>query len=126
MNVEIFTLCESATVENGAVSIHRTKELTLLEGRESAMVQVTLVCVLRFFPDEEGMHAVRVRFEDVDGQSVFEAEAKPFMIDLQAMTYDSWRYIQQFNFRFELRRGEHRCTLFVDDAERISIPYYVE
>ncbi len=126
MNVEIFTLCESATVDDGAVSVHRTKELSPLEGRESVMAELTLVCVLRFFPDEEGHHTMRVRFEDADGQSVFEAQAKPFVIDLQAMKYDSWRFIQKFSFNFELRRGEHRCTLFVDDREKISIPYYVE
>lgn len=126
MNVEIFTLCESATVEDGAVSIHRTNELARLEGKESVMVQLTLVCMVRFFPDEEGPHTLRIRFEDADGASVFETTPQSFIIDLHSLTYDSWRYIQQFNLEFQLRAGEHRCTLFVDEMERISIPYYVE
>jgi hypothetical protein len=125
MNVEIFTLCESATVENGAVSITRTTELApLIDG--AADVDLALVCVVRFFPDEEGPHMVRVRFEDSDGASVLETPPQTFTIDLQSLTFDSWRYIQQFRLKFTLRGGEHRCTLFVDETERISIPFYVE
>jgi len=125
MNVEIFTFCESAVVEQGAVSITRTTELARLQG-ESARIDLVLVSVVRFFPDEEGRHTIRIRFEDADGKCVQETPTQVFNIDLQALTYDSWRFIQQYRLRVVVRAGEHRCTLFVDEIERISIPFYVE
>ena len=124
MNIEIFTICEQGTVEEGVVSVIRTID-SFKAGPASFRFQV--VCVVRFFPDEEGLHRIRIRLEGgPEGHVTVDREARSFTIDLQGAKYDSWRYIEIFRFDVALPLGEHRCTLFVDDQEKISVPLYVE
>lgn len=124
MNVEIFTICERGEEEAGAVSVIRTLDL-FKAGPASFRFQV--VCVVRFFADEEGRHTVRLRLEGgPEGSVMVDREVSQFQIDLQNLKYDSWRYIEIFRFDMALPLGEHRCTLFVDDREMISVPLYVE
>lgn len=124
MNVEIFTICERGLEEAGAVSVFRTIDCFHVG---PATFQFQVVCVVRFFPDEEGPHTVRLRLEGgPEGLVAVDREVSKFTIDLQNMKYDSWRYIEIFRFEMSLPLGEHRCTLFVDDREMISVPLYVE
>jgi hypothetical protein len=124
MNIEIFTICERGLEEGGAVSVIRTIESFKIG---PASFQFQVVCVVRFFPDEEGPHTARIRLEGgPEGLVTIDREVSRFEVDLQGSKYDSWRYIEIFRFDVALPLGEHRCTLFIDDREKISVPLYVE
>jgi hypothetical protein len=124
MNVEIFTICEQGIEEAGTVSVVRTIDC-FKSGPQSFRFNV--VCVVRFFADEEGAHTVRLRLEGgEEGLVTFDRETNRFEINLHGMKYDSWRFIEIFRFNVSLPLGEHRCTLFVDNQEKVSVPLYVE
>jgi hypothetical protein len=127
MKVEIFTLCDAATVDaTGKLNI--LGSFDRLHAREVPVMhpQCALAIKLRFERVEEGQKRIRIAFVDSDGVAVMQAmEATTevrFRADDPTVTASLALVIQQLRLP---RFGEYSIDLAVDDRHEASIPLFV-
>jgi uncharacterized protein DUF6941 len=127
MRVEIFTLCDAATVDaSGKLNI--LGSFDRLNAREAPVVhpQCSLAMKLRFERVEEGRKRIRIAFIDSDGAAVMpplEATA-----DVQFRGDDSTAAASLALNIHQLRLprfGEYSIDLAVNDRQEASSPLYV-
>jgi hypothetical protein len=127
MRVEIFTLCDAATVD-AAGKLNILGSFDRLNAREVPAVhpQCALAIKLRFEPVEEGQKRIRIAFIDADGADVMPtldatAEVR-FRPEDPTVTVPLALSIQQLRLP---RFGEYSIDLAVDDRHEKSIPLFV-
>jgi hypothetical protein len=127
MIVEIFTLCDAATVDaSGKLNI--LGSFDRLNAREAPVVhpQCSLAMKLRFERAEEGRKRIRITFIDSDGAAVMpplEATA-----DVQFRGEDATAVASLALNIHQLRLprfGEYSIDLAVNDRQEASSPLYV-
>jgi hypothetical protein len=127
MRVEIFTLCDAATVDAGG-KLNILGSFDRLNAREPPVMhpQCSLAIKLRFERVEEGRKRIRIAFIDSDGAPVMpplEATAdvqfhgeEPTVAAAMALNIHQLR-LPSF--------GEYSIDLAVDDRQEASSPLYV-
>jgi hypothetical protein len=127
MRVEIFTLCDAATVDAGG-KLNILGSFDRLNAREAPILhpQCSLAMKLRFERVEEGRKRIRITFIDSDGAAIMpplEATA-----DVQFRGEDPTAAASlAFNIH-QLRLpgfGEYSIDLAVNDRQEASSPLYV-
>jgi DUF971 family protein len=127
MKVEIFTLCDAATVDAGG----KLNILGSFDRLSAGQVPVThpqcsLAIKLRFERVEEGQKRLRIAFVDSDGVAVMPtidaATEVRFLGDDSTSTVSLALNIQQLKLP---RFGEYSIDLAVDDRHEASIPLFV-
>src|SRR5438094_7613451 len=127
MKVEIFTLCDAATVD-AAGKLNILGSFDRLNARETPAMhaQCALAIKLRFERVEEGKKRIRIAFVDSDGAAVMQAlEATTevrFRAEDPTVTVPLALVIQQLRLP---RFGEYSIDLAVDDRHEASIPLFV-
>ncbi len=127
MRVEIFTLCDAATVDAGG-KLNILGSFDRLSAREAPVIhpQCSLAMKLRFERVEEGRKRIRIAFIDSDGATVMpslEATA-----DVQFRGEDATATVSLALNIHQLRLprfGEYSIDLAVDDRQEASSPLYV-
>jgi len=128
MKVEIFTLCDAATVD-AAGKLNILGSFDRLNAREAPVIhpQCALAIKLRFERVEEGQKQLRIAFVDQDGAAFMQnldatAEVR-FHGDDPSVTVSLALNIQQFRLpRFD----EYSIDLAVDGRQEASIPLFVK
>jgi hypothetical protein len=128
MKVEIFTLCDAATVD-AAGKLNILGSFDRLNAREAPVIhpQCTLAIKLRFERVEEGQKQLRIAFVDQDGAAFMQnldatAEVR-FHGDDPSVTISLALNIQQLRLpRFD----EYSIDLAVDGRQEASIPLFVK
>jgi hypothetical protein len=126
MRVEIFTLCDAATVDvSGKLNI--LGSFDRLNVREAPVThpQCSLAMKLRFERVEEGQKRIRITFIDSDGTAVMPPlEAT---VDVQFRGEDATAASLALNIhQLRLPRfGEYSIDLAVNDRQEASSPLYV-
>src|SRR5438445_6330503 len=127
MKVEIFTLCDAATVDS-AGKLNILGSFDRLNAKEVPVThpQCALAIKLRFERVEEGQKRLRIAFVDSDGASVMQtidaaAEVR-FQSNDSTSTVSFALGIQQLKLP---RFGEYSIDLAVDDRHEASIPLFV-
>jgi hypothetical protein len=127
MIVEIFTLCDAATVDAGN-KLNLLGSFDRLHAREAPVIhpQCSLAMKLRFERVEEGTKRIRIAFIDSDGAAVMpplEATADVhFRGDDPTATVSLALNIHQLRLP---KFGEYSIDLAVDDRQEASSPLYV-
>ena len=127
MKVEIFTLCDAATVD-AAGKLNILGSFDRLNAREVPVVHphCTLAIKLRFERVEEGQKRLRIAFVDQDGKAIMQnldatTEVR-FLGDDPSATVSVALNIQQLSLpRFD----EYSIDLAVDGRQEASIPLFV-
>lgn len=127
MRVEIFTLCDAATVDPGG-KLNILGSFDRLNAREAPIIhpQCSLAMKLRFERVEEGRKRIRIAFIDSDGAPVMpplEATA-----DVQFPGQDATSTVSLALNIHQLRLprfGEYSIDVAVDDRQEASSPLYV-
>ena len=127
MQVEIFTLCDAATVDAGG-KLNILGSFDRLSAREAPVThpQCSLAMKLRFERVEEGRKRIRIAFIDSDGAAIMrplEATA-----DVQFRGEDATATVSLALNIHQLRLpsfGEYSIDLAVDDRQEASSPLYV-
>jgi hypothetical protein len=127
MRVEIFTLCDAATVD-AAGKLNILGSFDRLSAVQAPIIhpQCTLAIKLRFERVEEGQKRIRLAFVDQDGASVMPnidatAEVR-FPGNDSSATVSLALNIQQLRLpRFD----EYSIDLAVDDRHEASVPLFV-
>jgi len=128
MKVEIFTLCDAATVD-AAGKLNILGSFDRLNAREAPVIhpQCALAIKLRFERVEEGQKQLRIAFVDQDGAAFMQnldatAEVR-FHGDDPSVTVSLALNIQQLRLpRFD----EYSIDLAVDGRQEASIPLFVK
>jgi Family of unknown function (DUF6941) len=127
MRVEIFTLCDAATVDaSGKLNI--LGSFDRLNAREAPVThpQCSLAMKLRFERVEEGQKRIRIAFIDSDGAAVItplEATANVgFRDEDSTSTVSLALNIHQLRLP---KFGEYSIDLAIDDRHEASSPLYV-
>ncbi len=127
MRVEIFTLCDAATVDAGG-KLNILGAFDRLNAREAPVIhpQCSLAMKLRFERVEEGRKRIRIAFIDSDGAPVMpplEATADVHFPEQDATSTVSLALnIHQLRLP---RFGEYSIDVAVDDRQEASSPLYV-
>jgi hypothetical protein len=127
MRVEIFTLCDAATVDAGG-KLNILGSFDRLNAREAPVIhpQCSLAMKLRFERVEEGRKRIRIAFIDSDGAPVMpplEAAADVHFPGQDATSTVSLALnIHQLRLP---RFGEYSIDVAVDDRQEASSPLYV-
>ena len=127
MKVEIFTLCDAATLDAGG-KLNILGTFDRLNAREVPIVHphCTLAIKLRFERVEEGQKRLRIAFVDQDGAAIMQnldvtTEVR-FQGDDPSATVSVALNIQQLRLpRFD----EYSIDLAVDGRQEASIPLFV-
>jgi len=128
MKVEIFTLCDAATLD-AAGKLNILGSFDRLNAREVPIVHphCTLAIKLRFERVEEGQKRLRIAFVDQDGAAIMQnldvtTEVR-FQADDPSTTVSVALNIQQLRLpRFD----EYSIDLAVDGRQEASIPLFVK
>jgi hypothetical protein len=128
MKVEIFTLCDAATVD-AAGKLNILGSFDRLSAREAPVIhpQCALAIKLRFERVEEGQKQLRIAFVDQDGaafmQNLDATVEVRFHGDDPSTTVSLALNIQQLRLpRFD----EYSIDLAVDGRQEASIPLFVK
>lgn len=123
LRLEMFTLCDGATEQDGRISLVGTYESIYAANFPCVLPQVTAVLRVRFWPQDGSVHAFRLVLTSPDG--------KPLVVLLDAMTA-----MQPFsddrsmacNVIARLQNvqidapGEHTFDFYVDDKLEGRLP----
>ena len=128
MKVEIFTLCDAATLDAGG-KLNILGSFDRLNAREVPIVHphCTLAIKLRFERVEEGQKQLRIAFVDQDGAAIMQnldvtTEVR-FQGDDPSATISVALNIQQLRLpKFD----EYSIDLAVDGRQEASIPLFVK
>jgi hypothetical protein len=127
MKVEIFTLCDAATVDAGG-KLNILGSFDRLNANQVPVThpQCSLAIKLRFERMEEGHKRLRIGFVDSDGVAVMPtidaATEVRFLGNDSMSTVSLALNIQQLKLP---RFGEYSIDLAVDDRHEASIPLFV-
>ncbi len=127
MKVEIFTLCDAATVDAGG-KLNILGSFDRLNAKQVPVThpQCSLAIKLRFERVEEGQKRLRIAFVDSDGVAVMPtidaATEVRFLGNDSTSTASLALNIQQLKLP---RFGEYSIDLAVDDRHEASIPLFV-
>ena len=127
MKVEIFTLCDAATVDAGG-KLNILGSFDRLNAKQVPVIhpQCSLAIKLRFERVEEGKKRLRIAFVDSDGAAVMPtldaATEVRFQGNDSTSTVSLALNIQQLKLP---RFGEYSIDLAVDDRHESSIPLFV-
>jgi hypothetical protein len=127
MKVEIFTLCDAATLD-AAGKLNILGSFDRLNAREEPVIhpQCTLAIKLRFERVEEGQKQIRIAFVDQDGVSVMPNVEATTQVRFQnndsSATVSLALNIQQLKLpRFD----DYSIDLAIDGRQEASIPLVV-
>jgi Family of unknown function (DUF6941) len=127
MKVEIFTLCDAATVDAGG-KLNILGSFDRLNAKQIPVIhpQCSLAIKLRFERIEEGKKRLRIAFVDSDGAAVMPTLDATTEVRFQGndstSTVSLALNIQQLKLP---RFGEYSIDLAVDDRHESSIPLFV-
>jgi hypothetical protein len=127
MRVEIFTLCDAATVDAGG-KLNILGTFDRLNAREAPVIhpQCSLAMKLRFERVEEGRKRIRIAFIDSDGAAVMPPLEATTDVQFRGEDATATVSLALNIHQFRLPRfGEYSIDLAVDDRQEASSPLYV-
>ena len=126
MQVEIFTVCDAATSENGKLNILGSFDTIWVRKFPAVYPHCAVAVKMRFPSLEQGAHAIAVRFIDADGHNILPPVNGSFAVkmpaDQRSASADIVLNIQSLNLA---KPGEYAMELAVDGHNTISLPLFV-
>jgi hypothetical protein len=126
LKAELFVLCDAATLQGEKLNLLGTFDTIRSRLLPAVRPHMAIAFILRFTPDEAGMHDVRVSFTDADGKPVVaplennvafpltetrSSGKVPLVYALQGLPF--------FHF------GDYAVQLFVDSQLISEIPLFI-
>lgn len=125
MQVEIFTLCDAATISDGKLNILGTFDTIGAVTFPCRHPLCALASKLRFEIGEEGDHSFELHFCDPDMRPVLEPFVQNINMQIPNERSQCHAYIWNlFNFQLD-GPGEYYFELKVDGETKSRVPLYV-
>lgn len=127
MVVEVFSLCDAATSENGKLNLLGAFDTIWVKQFPAVYPHCTVAIRLRFLSLETGSHRVEVRFIDEDGKNVLPPAGGTVKVDMpQGQRSASANLILNIQSLKLERPGESSLDLLVDGQLAISLSLFVK
>ena len=123
LRVEMFTLCDGATEQDGRISLVGTYESICAASFPCVLPHVTVVLRVRFWPQDGCLHAFRLVLTNPDGKSLgvlvdVMASMQPFT-DGRSTACNLIARLQDVQIEAP---GEHTLDFYVDDKLEGRLP----
>lgn len=125
MDVEIFTICDAATISGGKLNILGSFDQLYSAFFPFQHPDCTVAAKLRFDASEVGLHQVEVRVIDLDGRKVVPSEPVPLHVVAPEGRTVAHMLITRHNGLPFARPGEYVLDLVVDGEVRASVPLLI-
>ncbi|MEZ0258037.1 MAG: hypothetical protein ACAI37_22350 [Chthoniobacter sp.] len=126
LRVEMFTLCDGATEQEGRISLVGTYESISAASFPCVLPQLTVVLRARFWPQDGRLHAFRLVLTSPDGKSL--GVLLDSMASMQSFNEDrstSCNLIARVqNVEIEAA-GEHVLDFYIDDKIAGRLPFSI-
>jgi hypothetical protein len=125
MNVEIFTLCDAATVSGGKLNILGSFDTIAARSFPCQHPFCAIAIRIRFDLGEEGEHSFQVHFCDPDMRPVMKPMIQQVAVQIPNERSQTVTHIWNL-LGFELKgAGEYYFELKVDEGTQSRLPLYV-
>lgn len=123
LRVEMFTLCDGATEQEGRISLVGTYESIYAASFPCVLPHVTVVLRVRFWPQDGSLHAFRLILTSPDGKSLgvlldAMASMQPFSDDRST----ACNLIARLQNVEIAAPGEHTLDFYIDDKIEGRLP----
>jgi len=127
MNVEIFSLCDAATDQQGKLNILGAFDTVFAKDIPVVHAQCAVALRIRFQRIEQGEHKITVHLIDADGNLVIPSLDANINISELPQNQDSVAINMVLNLqRLKLEKyGEYAINLAMDGRQDASLPLYV-
>ncbi|MBL7070562.1 MAG: hypothetical protein ISS26_00105 [Candidatus Omnitrophica bacterium] len=126
MQIEVFSLCDAATVNAGKLNILGAFDTIWARKIPIVHPQCSVALRIRFDRIEKGDHSISVNFVDEDGKHIMPAANGTIRINIQNGQRSASAHlvlnIQGLNLK---RCGEYSVDLAIDGRRDLSLPLYV-
>jgi hypothetical protein len=126
MQVEVFTICDAATSDNGKLNILGSFDTIWVRQFPTVYPHCALAVKMRFQAIERGDHAFMIRLIDEDGQNILPPANGKFHLNIpdtqRSAATDVVLNIQSLNLP---KLGEYALELAVDGRSEISLPLFI-
>lgn len=123
MEVDIFTLCDAATEQQGKLNVVGAFDHFFSGGAPAHHPQCALATRLRFFPIEQGVHKIVIHIVNEDGKLLMDLNGE---VDVKIVEGDDFSSINLIlnlqNLPLE-RFGRYEVNMAVDGLEVKSFPF---
>lgn len=126
MEIEIFTLCDFAQDNNSKLTVVGTFDSIQSKQFPFAYGNFSVACRMRFSEKESGVHDLRLRFINKEGEEII----KPIEVQLNIQPPRNGQYsainavfnFNQLNFQ---KAGRYSFELYIDDEWRSGLPLFL-
>src|ERR1041385_8040868 len=124
MHIEIFSLCDAATVDaGGKLNILGAFDTLYASQMPIVYPQFTIALRIRFSSSERGNHNVAFNFIDIDGKHILSPASGVISVDFQnAQTSVSTNSIINVQMVKLEKYGEYSLDLAIDGRSEASLP----
>lgn len=127
MNVEVFALCDAATVEGGKLNILGVFDSIWALTLPAAHPQCAIAIRIRFENIERGEHRIMVNIVDLDGRHIVPSANATINLDFpQEQRSGSTNLIFNLHMLKLERYGEYSIDLAIDNRKEASLPLFVK
>lgn len=127
MRIEVFSLCDAATVEAGKLNILGAFDSIRVSAFPAVHPQCAIALRIRFDAIEKGEHKIVVNFVDADGKNVI-----PPAQGVITLTFPDEQRSGSANLILNLQGvkfekcGEYSIDLAIDARQEASLPLFVK
>lgn len=126
MNIEVFSLCDAATVDMGKLNMLGAFDTIWTKKTPAIHPQCSVALRIRFTSIEKGEHNVIVNFVDADGKPIVPSAGGTIKINFpdDQRSGSANLILNLQGLRIE-KYGEYSIDLAVDNQQKASLPLFV-
>jgi len=125
MDVEIFTLCDAATVSGGKLNILGSFDKLYSETFPFQHPDLAVAVKIRFDALESGLHLMEIRLIDLDGKPIIPSDPMHLQVTAPDSQYAVHMLINRYHGLPFHHPGEYHLDLVLDGEMKSRIPLMV-
>ncbi len=127
MKVELFSLCDAATVSAGKLNILGAFDTIWAKKVPTVHPQCAVALRIRFKSNERGEHPVSVNFVDLDGKNIIPSAKGNIKVNFpEGQSSRSTNLILNLQGLKLEKYSEYSIDLAIDNRHEISLPLFVK
>jgi len=127
MNVEVFSLCDAATIDQGKLNMLGAFDIIWASNFPVIHPQCAIALRIRFVSSEKGDHAIVVNFVDADGKNIIPPAKGVIKVNFpDGQMSSSANLILNIQGLKLPNEGQYSINLAVDGSDKASLPLLVK
>jgi hypothetical protein len=126
MNIEVYSLCDAATVSVGKLNILGAFDTIWTMSMPVIHPQCAIALRVRFDSIERGEHRIAVNFVDLDGKNIIAPMNRPINVNFpEGQRSGSANFVLNIQGLKLEKHGEYSIDLAIDGRREGSLPLFV-